>query len=82
MVEKQVSPTGKPIEPYDLLNKNDYLGRTPNFPCCYAGANKSVIAFMKDVMVQGGANEKLLNNIIGNGPALESTDKISNDTKI
>ena len=34
---------------------------------------------MKDVMVQGGANEKLLNNIIGNGPALESTGEINND---
>ncbi len=74
-----ISPTGKPIEPYDLLIKNDYLGRTPIFHAVTQGANKSVIAFMKDVMVQGGANEKLLNNIIGNGPALESTGEINND---
>ena len=54
------------IDPYIILTTKDYLGRIPIYHAITNGANKYVVDYIKNIMVEGGVSEKFLNNIIGN----------------
>jgi len=54
------------IDPYVILTRKDYLGRIPIYHAITKGANKYVIDYIKNIMIEGGVNEQFLDNIIGN----------------
>jgi serine/threonine protein kinase len=52
---------------HSILSRKDYLGYLPIYHAINRGAGKKIVAYMKEIMIQGGTNQKFLNNITDEG---------------
>ena len=45
---------------HSILSRKDYLGYLPIYHAINRGAGKKIVAYMKEIMIQGGTNQKFL----------------------